>query len=683
MAVVGLPSAVTGLAAISIMEEMTFMPGRHSSSNFSHVAGASGLAWRRISNCTVLVAMIPQRFGANAPASKSNRRSFDSPFRLAQDDSGMNVPLSFGGVVAARPGLDELHIHVFEFETRAFNCSGEAGLRGLQKLFVVAIGKIGLVVRAARFIALNCAEGNATRELKHVVELAGEGEAGIGPLALVAEVHVVEAIHELDDFLVGFLESLVVADDGGVLGHGDAELAPELEGIFGALVVEQLVVDFGLALYFGSGAAVALDRGESLRVLERDGSGGESAVDAGDQRVCAEAICAVVLVLALTGGEEAGDVGHLVEVDPEAAHGVVHAGEDLHGVVVRVDADEFLVDFEDAAELVVEGGSVDVREVEVDHRLAFKAEAVLVDDFVNGAGGDVAWNEVAVFRVPLFEEVEALGFGDLLEGAAVAGLARDPYAAAFAAGGLGHEAELVFAGDRRGVHLDEFAVGVVSSLLEDGGLRGAGADDGVGALAEDGSDAAGGEQDGFGGEGAKFHCAQVHCGDAAACAFAGDDGGEELPAFEFADLAFGLVAAHLFIERVEKLLAGGGSGEGGAVIERAAEAAEVEKTLGGAVEGHAHAVEQVDDGWRSLAHGLDGRLVGEEVAAVDGVVKVLPGGVSLALEVLGGVDAALGAHGVRTLDRDDGEEVDRAAGLGDFDDRREPGESAANHDDSG
>src|SRR5260370_39306819 len=59
MGVVARPSAVTGLAALSIMAEMTFMPGRHSSSNRSHTAGASGLAWRLISNETVFVAMIP------------------------------------------------------------------------------------------------------------------------------------------------------------------------------------------------------------------------------------------------------------------------------------------------------------------------------------------------------------------------------------------------------------------------------------------------------------------------------------------------------------------------------------------------------------------------------------------------------------------------------------------------
>ena len=127
---------------------------------------------------------------------------------------------------------------------------------------------------------------------------------------------------------------------------------------------------------------------------------------------------------------------------------------------------------------------------------------------------------------------------------------------------------------------------------------------------------------------------------------------------ELADLAFGFVAAHLLVERVEKLLAGGGAGEGGAVEERAAEAAEVEQSFGRAIERHAHAVEQIDDAGSGFAHGLDRRLVGQEVAAVDGVVEMLPGGIAFALQILCGVDAALGADGVRALYRHDGEQVD-------------------------
>jgi hypothetical protein len=142
-------------------------------------------------------------------------------------------------------------------------------------------------------------------------------------------------------------------------------------------------------------------------------------------------------------------------------------------------------------------------------------------------------------------------------------------------------------------------------------------------------------------------------------------------------------AAYLLVERVQQLLAGGCAGEGGAVEERAAEAAEVQQALRRAVEGHAHAVEQVDDGRPLLTHLLHRRLVCEEVAAVDGVVEVGPGRVALALEVLGGVDAALRAHRVRALDRHDGEEVDGAAGLGDLDDGSEAGQASSYDDDAG
>ena len=356
-------------------------------------------------------------------------------------------------------------------------------------------------------------------------------------------------------------------------------------------------------------------------------------------------------------------------------------GKIFIGSTQRIDADELFVDFENAAELAVQRLTVDVREVEVDHGLAVDAETLLVDHFVNGARGHVARHEVAVFRIPLLEEVEALGFRDGFDGALVAGSARNPDTAALAARRLRHEPQLVFAGNAGGMHLDEFAVGVVDALLEDRGLRRAGADHGVSALAEDGSVAAGGENDGVGREGFELHGAEVHGHDAARHAFAVDDGGEKLPAFEFVDFAFGLVAAHLLVERVEQLLAGGGAGKSGAVIERAAEAAEVEQAFGRAVERHTHAVEQIDDGGRGLAHGLDGRLIGQEVAAVDGVVKVLRGGVAFALEIFGGVDAALGADRVRALDGDDGKQVDRAAGFGDLDYRRKSGEPSAHHDD--
>src|ERR1035441_3065878 len=110
MGVVARPSAVTGLAAISIMAEITFMPGCHSSSKLSQTEGASGLAWRLISNPTVLVAM-------------------------------WRVSLClFCCRVAARARLDVLRIDFFVFEAGTFRRAGEAGLCGLQELLVVAVG---------------------------------------------------------------------------------------------------------------------------------------------------------------------------------------------------------------------------------------------------------------------------------------------------------------------------------------------------------------------------------------------------------------------------------------------------------------------------------------------------------------------------------------------------------------
>ena len=151
-------------------------------------------------------------------------------------------------------------------------------------------------------------------------------------------------------------------------------------------------------------------------------------------------------------------------------------------------------------------------------------------------------------------------------------------------------------------------------------------------------------------------------------ALAIEHGREKFPVLILSYFAFGLVAAHLLVERVEKLLARCRAREGRPVVERAAKAAKIQKAFGRAIEGDAHAVEQIDDAGGGLAHRFDRRLVGEKVAAIDRVVKVLPGGIAFALEVLRGVDAALRAHRVRAFHRDNREEVDFAAHLGDLDD---------------
>src|ERR1019366_2084340 len=389
----------------------------------------------------------------------------------------------------------------------------------------------------------------------------------------------------------------------------------------------------------------------------------------------------MVLVFGLASGEDAGDVGGLLLIHPQAAHGVVHAGENLHGHVARIVADKLLVDFEDALQLAVESFAVDVGEVEVNHRLAIDAEVELEHHFENGAGGHVARDEVAVFRIPLFEEIPALFLRDRLGVAFVARSLGNPHASTFAARRFGHEAQLVFAGNAGGMHLNKLAVRVIAALLIERRLRRSRAHHRIGGLAEDGATSARRDDDGVGGEGANLHGAQIHRADAATNVVSVEHSREKLPVLVLLHLAFGFVAAYLLVEGVEKLLAGGRAGECGAVIERAAEAAEVEQTFGSAIERNAHAVEQIDDAGSGLAHGLDRRLVGEEVATVNRVVEVNPGGIAFALQGLGGVDASLRANRVRALYRDDREQVNLTAHLGDLDDGGQACQAAAHYDD--
>ena len=57
MGVVALPSRVTGLAAISIRQEITFMPGWWASSNSSQYDLDVGVFWRLIFRMTDLLAI--------------------------------------------------------------------------------------------------------------------------------------------------------------------------------------------------------------------------------------------------------------------------------------------------------------------------------------------------------------------------------------------------------------------------------------------------------------------------------------------------------------------------------------------------------------------------------------------------------------------------------------------------
>ncbi len=261
----------------------------------------------------------------------------------------------------------------------------------------------------------------------------------------VGRLHLLHPLVELVELGEDLVEGGVVPLDGHVAEHGVAELLVEQVGVLGVLAIlvlleDALVVLLRLLLGLledGLGQVEGAAR-QVLLVARDGGAGGHATPDAREQRVGAEAVGAVVLVVDLADGVEAGDVGRVVArrarleraalvalvVHPEAAHRVVDGGEDLHRVVVRVDADELLVDLEDAGELVAEELLVLVREVEVDlvlvlARVRVEDAAPLVEARLEErARGDVAGDEVAVAGVHPLEEVVAILLRDVPAGRA-------------------------------------------------------------------------------------------------------------------------------------------------------------------------------------------------------------------------------------------------------------------------
>ncbi len=281
-----------------------------------------------------------------------------------------------------------------------------------------------------------------------------------------------------------------------------------------------------------------------------------------------------------------------------------------------------------------------IAQIKVDHVPAANAQALLAD-FKNFAGGDVARNDVAIFGIFFFEKIVSLGLGDIVGPARVARLARHPDAAPFATGRFGNQSALVFAGDGRRMNLDHLRVAISCPGLIAARDGAAGADDGHGAFAEDQSIAAGGHDDRIGAKRANLHRAHVLGDDSNARAIF-KDRPEKFPELVLIDAIFAFPAAGLLIEGIEQLLAGGGAGKKRALVERPAEQSQIAFAFGRAVEGDAHAVEQVDDLGCPSGHFEHRRLVGEKIAAQHGFIEMFPFAVALLSgDIVAGVDAAL------------------------------------------
>jgi len=199
--------------------------------------------------------------------------------------------------------------------------------------------------------------------------------------------------------------------------------------------------------------------------------------------------------------------------------------------------------------------------------------------------------------------------------------------------------------------LNEFRIAVFRAGLKRAADGAAGADHRHGRFAEHQSAATAGQDHRVSGKGADLHADQILTDATAADARIVQDRPQKVPELVFSDVPLRLPAADLFVQCVQQLLARRRSGEGRPFVHRAAEPPSIQVALLRAIERHAQAVHQIDDLRPPVRHLIDGRLVLQKVAAVHGVVKVLPLAVArLPRQIVARIDAALGTHAVRTLD---------------------------------
>ena len=174
------------------------MPGCQASSNSSQYDLEEGVFWRLTLMMTDLCSAIfhdssryswsPGRPRPGRSATKLTTLT-TSPLRWA--DEGVRPPCTplLRRVILPRPRRNQRHIHRFELKLRLVRIRRKICFRRLQEILVVAIRKVRLVMRPARFVPQARALSNHPRQLQHVIKLPRKYHAGIRPLRAVAQIH--------------------------------------------------------------------------------------------------------------------------------------------------------------------------------------------------------------------------------------------------------------------------------------------------------------------------------------------------------------------------------------------------------------------------------------------------------------------------------------------------------------
>ena len=164
--------------------------------------------------------------------------------------------------------------------------------------------------------------------------------------------------------------------------------------------------------------------------------------------------------------------------------------------------------------------------------------------------GDIARHQISVLRIPLLQEIKSLRLRNALSRAFLPRIARNPNASAFPARRFTHQAKLVFPGDRRRMHLDEFPIRVIDALLKQRRLRRPRANHRIRRPPKNRPDSTRAKDHRIGGKSFHFHRPQIHRANAAPHARIVNHRRQKRPALPLGHLPFGFVPPHLLVQRI-------------------------------------------------------------------------------------------------------------------------------------
>ena len=297
----------------------------------------------------------------------------------------------------------------------------------IHEVLVVAEGfavlglALGAEVATARLLAVQGVSGDEACQLEIVGQAQSFLHLGVEALDVAGDADALpEFIFQFVNHALGSGEALLVAAHAHLLPHDVAKLLVEIVDGLVASDAHEFIFALTYSLFgfveFGAvGGDMTNGNLVSEVVLESIGKYEVAVGEALHEGRGTETVGTVVAEIALASGEEAGNGGLQLVVDPETAHGVVDGGVNHHRRLVGVLVGDFLVHLEEVAIFLFDDifaeAADGVAEVEVDSKSRGAHAVAGIAAFLSGTAGDVAWHQVAEGWVAAFKVVVAFLFG--------------------------------------------------------------------------------------------------------------------------------------------------------------------------------------------------------------------------------------------------------------------------------